>query len=146
MSLQNLKLAARNGKQIRSSRCGAVTVEFAIVAPIFFLLVLAAFEFGWLQVMRHTADNAAYEAARVAMVPGATVADAVNKANQILGVVHAHGATVTVNPNPITNSTTQLSVAVDIPMARNGLVLPRFTRATNLHSVSTLQTERSDQN
>ena len=55
-----------------SSRAGATAVEFAIVAPIFFLIMLASFEFSRLNVIRHTADNAAYEAARHAMVPGAT--------------------------------------------------------------------------
>ena len=71
----------------RSKRAGAVTAEFAITAPIFFLFLLAAFEFGWLNVIRHTADNAAYEAARTVIVPGATVADARAKANRILGIV-----------------------------------------------------------
>jgi Flp pilus assembly protein TadG len=66
-------------------RDGVAVVEFALTAPIFFLFVLAAFEFGWMNVLRHTADNAAYEAARAAMVPGATAADATVKANNILG-------------------------------------------------------------
>ena len=52
------------------SHAARPSVEFAITAPIFFLFLLAAFEFGWMNVMRHTADNAAYEAARAAMVPG----------------------------------------------------------------------------
>ena len=60
----------------RPDRTAAAAVEFAIVATIFFLLVIAAFEFGRMNVIRHTADNAAYEAARHAMVPGATVAEA----------------------------------------------------------------------
>ena len=74
-------------------------MEFAITAPIFFLFLLAAFEFGWLNVMRHTADNAAYEAARTAIVPGATAAEALAKATSLLecgrrsrgdGQYHAH--------------------------------------------------------
>jgi Flp pilus assembly protein TadG len=60
----------------RNHRRGATAVEFALTAPIFFVFLLSAFEFGWLNVIRHTADNAAYEAARAAIVPGATVADA----------------------------------------------------------------------
>jgi Flp pilus assembly protein TadG len=133
------------GKRLRRSRKGAVAVEFAITAPIFFLFLLAAFEFGWLNVMRHTADNAAYEAARAAMVPGASAADATAKANAILNVVGARGAKVSVTPSVITNSTTDVTVAVDIPMSSNGLITPRFTGNTTLHSVSTLKTERSGQ-
>lgn len=125
-------------------RRGAALVEFALTVPIFFLFLLAAFEFGWLNVVRHTADNAAYEAARTAMVPGATVAEAAAKANSILNVVGARSATITVTPNPITTATTQVKVEIDLPMNRNALVVPKFTGATVLHSESTLKTERAE--
>lgn len=131
----------RNG---RAGRNGATAVEFAITAPVFFLFLLAAFEFGWLNVMRHTADNAAYEAARAAMVPGATAAEATAKANAILQVVGARGAKVSITPAVVTTSTKEITVAVDIPMSRNGLVVPRFTKNTTLHSESTLRTERAE--
>jgi Flp pilus assembly protein TadG len=127
----------------RSLRTGAVVVEFAIAAPIFLLFLLAAFEFGWLNVIRHTADNAAYEAARTVIVPGATAAEATAKATSILKVVGARGATVTITPSTITSATTAVTVAVDVPMNRNGLITPRFTSKTTLHSQSTLKTERS---
>jgi Flp pilus assembly protein TadG len=124
-------------------RAGAVAVEFAITAPIFFLFLLAAFEFGWLNVIRHTADNAAYEAARAAMVPGATAADATAKANAILNVVGTRAAKVSVTPATITNSTPEITVAIDVPMASNGLIVARFSGKTVLHSESTLRTERT---
>src|ERR1700754_1073325 len=80
----------------RRARRGATVVEFAITAPIFFLFLMAAFEFGWMNVIRHTADNAAYEAARSVMVPGATAAEATTKATNLLNVVGARGAKVTI--------------------------------------------------
>jgi hypothetical protein len=125
-------------------RRGAAAVEFALTAPIFFLFLLAAFEFGWLNVIRHTADNAAYEAARTAMVPGATTAEARNRADSLLKIVGARGARVTVTPPVLTPETEQVTVAVDIPMNRNGLITPRFTKNKTLHSESTLRTERAD--
>jgi len=128
----------------RTARSGAVTAEFAITAPIFFLFLLLSFEFGWLNVIRHTADNAAYEAARRAMVPGATAADARAEVNRILGIVGARGATVTISPTTIDVDTNEVTVEVDVPMNRNGLILPRFTSATNLHSEATLRTERAE--
>src|SRR5687767_11153941 len=128
----------------RTSRRGATAVEFALTAPLFFLLLLAAFEFGWLNVIRHTADNAAYEAARTAMVPGATAAEATSKANNLLNIVGARSARITVTPTTLTPETDQVTVAIDIPMNRNGLIVPRFTSATTIHSSSTLRTERSE--
>jgi Flp pilus assembly protein TadG len=132
------------GKRRWQNRCGAVTVEFAITAPIFFLFLLVAFEFGWMNVIRHTADNAAYEAARQAIVPGAAVADARAEANRILGIVGARGATVTVTPPTIDVDTDAVTVSVDVPMNQNGLILARFSSATNLHSEATLRTERAE--
>jgi len=132
-----------NQRAWRAKR-GAVVVEFAIAAPVFFIFLLAAFEFGWLNVLRHTADNAAYEGARAAMVPGATAAEATAKVNSILNIVGARGATVTITPPTLTTSTKEVKVAVDVPMNRNGLIAPRFTSKTTLHSESTLRTERAE--
>jgi Flp pilus assembly protein TadG len=125
-------------------RAGVAVVEFAIVAPIFFLFLMAAFEFGWLNVLRHTADNAAYEAARTAMVPGATAAEAIAKANSILNIIKAHDAQVTVTPAVLTNSSDHVTVTIDIPMSKNALVVPRFTKSTTIHCSATLRTERID--
>ena len=51
-----------------------------------------------MNVLRHTADNAAYEAARYAMVPGATAAEAKAKANALLKIIGTRNAVVTVSP------------------------------------------------
>src|SRR3954451_16031173 len=109
----NMPVQKFASKRTAHSRGGAVAVEFAITAPIFFVFLLAAFEFGWLNVIRHTADNAAYEAARAAMVPGATAADATAKANGMLQIVGARGARVSISPSTITNSTTEVNVTID---------------------------------
>ncbi|HEX5472422.1 MAG TPA: TadE family protein [Lacipirellulaceae bacterium] len=129
----------------RSYRRGAVAVEFAITAPIFFLFLLAAFEFGWTNVMRHTADNAAYEAARTVIVPGATAKEAKQAAKTLLKVVGARGAKIKITPKKITSDTQEVTVDVDIPMKKNGLITPRFTKKTTIHSSSTLRTERPNQ-
>jgi Flp pilus assembly protein TadG len=128
----------------RRARRGATAVEFAITAPVFFVFLLAAFEFGWMNVLRHTADNAAYEAVRAAIVPGASSADATAKANSLLGIVGARDATVQVTPTVITPDTNEVTVVIEVPMNRNGLILPRFTKNKTLHSEATLRTERAE--
>jgi Flp pilus assembly protein TadG len=127
----------------RGNRRGATVVEFALAAPIFFLFLMAAFEFGWLNVLRHTADNAAYEAARYAMVPGATAAEAKNKANSILRIVGARNAVVTVSPAVLNSMSDEVTVTVDVPMKDNALVVPKFTGKTTLRGQATLRTERA---
>ncbi len=118
-------------------------VEFAIVAPVFFLLLFGSFEFSRLNVIRHTADNAAYEAARIAMVPGATAAEAITEANRILDIVGTRGATVTVNPATLGLNTNQITVTIDVPMGQNGWITPRFTGSLNMRAVATLKAERT---
>ncbi len=49
-------------------RAGAVTVEFAVVAPLIFLLFLGGLELTAMNFVRQTASNASYEAARRAIV------------------------------------------------------------------------------
>jgi Flp pilus assembly protein TadG len=135
---------ARDFPRQPKGRRGATAVEFALTAPIFFLFLLASFEFGWLNVIRHTADNAAYEAARTAIVPGATATEARTKADRLLRIVGTRGATVTVTPTVVTPQTDEVTVAIDIPMSRNGLIVPRFTNQTVIRAEATMRTERSE--
>lgn len=132
----------RRPNPLKNTRAGAAAVEFAIVAPVFFLFVFAMFEFSRVNVLRHTADNAAYEAARRAIVPGASAEDAIAEADRLLGVVGARGAVVNVDPRRITADTRSVTVSVDVPMNRNSLVVSRFTNDAVLRSRSTMRTER----
>jgi Flp pilus assembly protein TadG len=133
-----------NSQKNRNLRRGATAVEFALTAPVFFLFLLAAFEFGWLNVMRHTADNAAYEAARRVIVPGATAAEAKSQATTLLNIVGARGATVTITPTIVTPETDSVTVAIEIPMNKNGLIVPRFTGKSTIKATSTMRTERPE--
>ena len=51
-----------------SDRKGAAMVEFALVAPIFLLLVFGVFEFGRYFFVQHTIQYATREGARIALV------------------------------------------------------------------------------
>lgn len=132
-----MSLARRNSKSA-ACRTGASAVEFAIVAPIFFTLVVASLEFGRMNIIRHTADQAAYEAARHAMVPGATAAEARTKAEKMLKIVGARDSKVTI----VGPTDTKVTVTVDIPLNKNGWIAPRFTKNKTIRATSTLKTER----
>jgi Flp pilus assembly protein TadG len=132
-------------RSTKNDRRGAVVVEFGIVAPVFFVFIIAAFEYSRVNVIRHTADNAAYEAARYAMVPGATSVEAAAKATSILNVVGTRGARVTIDPTTLGPDVDSVIVTVEVPLAQNGWIAPRFTSATTLRSVSTMRTERAEQ-
>jgi Flp pilus assembly protein TadG len=130
-------------RNIRNDRTGAAAVEFAIVAPIFFLLLIGSLEFGRLNVIRHTADQAAYEAARNAMVPGATVAEARQHANRMLRIVGARGSRIDVQPAVLGPDVDEITVTVEVPLGQNGWITPRFTSNKTIYAVSRLKTERA---
>lgn len=126
----------------KQNRLGATAVEFAVAAPVFLLTLLAIFEFGWMVVIRHTADNAAYEGVRDAIVPGGTAADAQNEANRIMDIVGARSIQVEVTPSNITPETNEVEVTVSGQYSDNGLLVTRFLRGAKFESTSRMLTER----
>lgn len=59
-------------KKCRTQRVGAVAVEMAIVLPLLLVLVFGIIEFGRAMMVQQILVNTAREAARRAVVPGAT--------------------------------------------------------------------------
>jgi hypothetical protein len=78
------------------------------------------------------------------MVPGANSAEAIAQANSILNVVGTRGARVSINPTTLGPDVDTVTVTVEVPLALNGWIAPRFTSATTLRSVSTMRTERPE--
>jgi hypothetical protein len=78
------------------------------------------------------------------MVPGATAAEARTEATNLLNIVGARDAQITVTPSVLTPETDQVTVNITIPMNRNGLIVPRFTAAKSIRASSTLRTGRAE--
>jgi hypothetical protein len=124
-------------------RRGAAAVEFAVSLSVLAMFVFSGVEFFRISILRHNADCAAYEAARVVIVPGALHADAVTAANDYLNRVGVTAATIIVSPNPIQETTTQIEVQVQVPMNANAWGLPSFIHGKTLVGRSRLMTERA---
>jgi Flp pilus assembly protein TadG len=137
-------------KPVRSSprnscRRGAVTVEFALTVPIFFLVLFGSIELARLNMLRTSIENAAYEGARRAIVPGGTAADAQDGARVILTAVSARHAQVDVDPPIIDADTTQVTVTVAVPLRKNLWVFaPAFTGTSDMVRSCTLSVERTN--
>lgn len=108
---------------VRRSRLGAVTVEFAVVAPIVFTVFLGGLELTTMNLIRHNAANAAYEGARRAVIPGGTAEAARTEASSLLQVLGVEND-VTVDVD-MTNQ--YVEVTVTVPVAKNSWGLSRFT-------------------
>ena len=67
----NLNYVGFNMKRIPRNMLGskgATAVEFALIAPIFFFLVLGTLEFGWYFFVQHTIQSATRDGTRFALV------------------------------------------------------------------------------
>ena len=124
-----------------SFRDGNVTVEMAICLPILFLILFGAFEFSRMNMLRHSIDNAAYEGARRGIIPGASASECQAAAAKVLQAVNAKNYTITVTPNSISDATTQLTVAVQVPLNSNSYVTQRFLANKILSASSTKSRE-----
>lgn len=132
--------------QLRSGegcRRGALSVEFALVAPLLLLLTFAAVEFARLNMLVNSMENAAYEGARRGIIPGANADQVRSEAGAILTAVGAVGSDVTVMPATISQSTPDVTVTIRVPLNDNAWITPRFTSNLVLERTCKLTRERT---
>lgn len=126
----------------RKKRTGAVLVEMALVLPLVLLIFCSIIEFSRLLMLRHSADAAAYEAARAAIVVGATRQQAEDAAEELLSAARVRDWQVSVEPQSITEYTPRVAVKIDVPVASNAWISPFFFRDSVVSSTVSLVTER----
>jgi Flp pilus assembly protein TadG len=121
----------------RLKRRGALTVEFAVVAPIIFLLFFGAIEVTALNLIRQTAGNASYEGARKMIIPGGTAAQATAEALHHMNLVGlGTGATVDATETP-----TSVTVTVAVPASALSWGLTNYSFGVTLRQTCTLTKE-----
>ena len=126
----------------RNHRKGATLVEFAVAAPVVFLVFFAGYEFSRVNMVRHSLDIAAYEGARVGILPGATADDVDDRVREVLQAVSIQNATVDITPGTIDEATREITIDLEVPMQDNGWVTPRFLGDSfRLQASSTLARE-----
>lgn len=121
----------------RSRRRGAVTVEFALAAPILFLLFLGSFEFARVNMVRHTMDIAGYEGARRGILPGATAAQVEARTNSVLSTTGVANAQVQADVLD-----DQVTVDIDVPLGANTWLARYFSPSGSLTNSYTFRRER----
>ena len=130
----------------RSNRRGVTAVEFALVAPLFFLLILAFIEFGWAMMASGILTNAAREGARTAALDGAEVADVAAAVNRYLNAGGLPSVTPSVSPNPPSAATAgqNVTVTASLPFSQISLVpVPTWLGNVRLTATSVARRETS---
>ncbi|MCA9094301.1 MAG: pilus assembly protein [Planctomycetaceae bacterium] len=128
-------------KQKPTRRRGALVVEMAFVLPILVTVIFACLEFSRMNMIRNTAKNAAYKAARKAIVPGATAAGAQTEATNLMHSIGVNDSTVTIIPPVITSGTMTVTVNIQTNLSGNLFFAPMFLKNKSITTTCTLNRE-----
>lgn len=136
------------------SRRGAAVVEFAVVAPLFILLVFGMIEFGRAVMVQQVLVNASREGARQAVLDGATVNDIETRVSGYLSSASIDNETIvyTVNGSEVGDPTAVAgfgdAVGVEIRVNFDDvswMPVPNYIGGTVLRAASIMRRETSQQ-
>jgi len=125
------------------NRVGAAATEFAIVAPLFILLVIGMIELGRGLMVQQVLINASRVGARQAITLGATSSEVQSAVTDYAQSVAVPGVSVSVSPDPAAAPAgTMISVETTVPYSDvSWLPAPWFLGGTTLTAESTMRKE-----
>ena len=137
-----LRLARR--KSIK--RVGAAAVEFAIVAPVFILLVIGFIELGRAMMVQQVLTNASRVGARNATMMNVTDQEVIDTVEDYAESVSIPGTTVVCTPSAASASAgDELTVTVSVPFSDVAwLPSPWFLGESTLTASSVMRKEGFD--
>lgn len=142
-----MRLFAPRSPRHPSSRLGASAVEFALVAPIFFLVVLGIIEFGRMVMVQQVITNASREGARIAVLDSATTERVTTRVRDYLAAAGLPTGTVVLSPSPPTLAQFDepVSVEVSIPFSAVSALSKSFmTEGMTLTARSVMRRETAE--
>jgi Flp pilus assembly protein TadG len=110
----------KHPKRLALRRRGAAAVEFAVVAPIFFLFIFGMIEYGRMVMVQQVLTNAAREGARVAILDNSTSTGVTNAANSYLTPANINASTISVSPDPPSSADSGAPVSVTVSVRSAG--------------------------
>lgn len=119
-------------------------MEFAVVAPLFFLLILGMVEFGRMMMVQQVLTNASREGARIAVLDNTTTADVMTAVEDYLSNGTISGATITISPNPPNSAGygEPVTVTVSVPFDQvSWLPSPMFLGGNTLEATTVMRRE-----
>ena len=133
-------------RSCRRSRLGAAAVEFAIVAPIFFLMIFGMVEFGRMVMVQQIITNASREGARMAVLDGATTTEVTTSITTYLSNASINNVTptVTIAPDPPSSASygAPVTVSVSVPFNQvSWLPSPMFLGGKTLSASTVMRRE-----
>jgi Flp pilus assembly protein TadG len=134
---------SRLARRRRPQRRGVAAVEFAIVAPIFFMLIIGIIEIGRAMMVQQVLINASRVGARRAVTLSSTETDVTDAVTEYASGVGITGLAVDVSPNPATAAAGD-AITVDVEIAYSAvtwLPAPWFMGGKQLTASSVMRKE-----
>ncbi|NND97928.1 MAG: pilus assembly protein [Pirellulaceae bacterium] len=131
-------------KRSATRRTAVAAVEFAVVAPIFMMMVFGIVEFGRMMMVQQTLINASREGARMAVMESATADSVVATVQDYLAgaAVDVSGGSVKVTPDPsAATNNEKVTVAISVPFSDVSWIPPFFYDGP-LKASTTMRSER----
>lgn len=128
-------------KRSQPRRRGATLVEFALVAPLLFLLCIGGGEFIRLSMLRHDVQAAAYEAAALAALPGTSDEKVQEKAESLLLAAGIRNATTDISRSLELGDGRYVTVRFVAPLTGYSWFTPALRSRDYLQGVATLKSE-----
>lgn len=128
-------------------RRGATLVEFACIAPVFFVLVLGIMEFGRAMMVQSMLTGASQEGARAGALPSAQLSDVTATVNNYLAAAGISGATISVSPSPPSSASPGQDIAVTVSIGYaqvSWLPSPAYLNNAILSAKSLVQRETGE--
>lgn len=122
----------------KKTREGAAMVEFALVLPIFLLLIFGGLEMGRAVMVKHVLEEAARAGCRVASIQDATKDDVLSVVDQSLKKAGIKGYSVELDPDPPSGADhlDPVSVSITVPHSEVAwMPSPRFMGGKTLTGV-----------
>lgn len=120
-------------------------MEFAVVAPIFILLLFGMIEYGRMVMVQQMLTNATREGARLAVLDGSTTQDVRNTVKDYLssGGINLQDSAITVSPDPSSaafGDPVTVSLSVEFKDV-SWLPAPMYLQEAELSAVSVMRRE-----
>jgi Flp pilus assembly protein TadG len=117
-----------NPRKRNPKRSGAAVIEFAVIIPVFMLILLGTIEACTMIFLQQSLETAAYEGARVTIVPKTKTSDVEAAANVILTPRKIQNSTITITPADFQSAPfgTFIRVTVSAPCNSNSVLPPMF--------------------
>jgi Flp pilus assembly protein TadG len=141
LTRSNLAFATKRGR--RQSRRGAAVTEFAVVAPVFFLMVVGFLEFGRALMVQQVLINASRVGARQAITTAATTSSVEDLVEDYTAGVAVPSVVIAVSPDPAAaNPGDTITVTTSVAFSEvSWMAAPWFLGDTTLTASSKMRKE-----